>query len=167
MSVFKHHRFPWVLGLMLAFAPVAQAQEAVAAAPDAEALFTSPDPKLNANKQVAYRIFRDLLEANQWDKAGDYLTERYIQHNPNAASGRQSVIDFFTKVLKRQPTPIQDKLKSPVVFVQAEGDLVTVATVRTEKDPKDPSKTYTTTWYDTWRIVDGKADEHWDSAVKM
>ncbi|MGE6741522.1 nuclear transport factor 2 family protein [Allorhizobium pseudoryzae] len=167
MSAFKHHRFAWGLGLMLAFAPVAQAQEAVVAAPDAEALFTSPDPKLNANKQVAYRIFRDLLEANQWDKAGDYLTERCIQHNPNAASGRQSVIDFFTKVLKRQPIPIQDKLKSPVVFVQAEGDLVTVATVRTEKDPKDPSKTYTTTWFDTWRIVDGKADEHWDSAVKM
>ncbi|MCY1665613.1 nuclear transport factor 2 family protein [Rhizobium sp. SL86] len=143
------------------------AQEAVVAAPDVDALFTSPDPKLHANKQVAYGIFRDLLEANHWDKAGDYLTERYIQHNPNAASGRQGVIDFFTKVLKRQPTPIQDKLKSPVVFVQAEGDLVTVATVRTEKDPKDPSKTYTTTWYDTWRIVDGKADEHWDSAVKM
>jgi predicted SnoaL-like aldol condensation-catalyzing enzyme len=143
------------------------AQEAVVAAPDVDALFTSSDPQLHANKQVAYGIFRDLLEANHWDKAGDYLTERYIQHNPNAASGRQGVIDFFTKVLKRQPTPIQDKLKSPVVFVQAEGDLVTVATVRTEKDPKDPSKTYTTTWYDTWRIVDGKADEHWDSAVKM
>lgn len=23
-----------------------------------------------------------------------------------------------------------------------------------------------TTWYDTWRIRDGKADEHWDAAVK-
>ena len=34
------------------------------------------------------------------------------------------------------------------------------------KDPKDPAKTYTTTWFDTWRIVNGKADEHWDSALK-
>ena len=34
------------------------------------------------------------------------------------------------------------------------------------KDPKDPSKTYTTTWFDMWRIKDGKADEHWDSAMK-
>lgn len=145
----------------------ASAQEAVVEAADKEALFTSPDPQLNANKQVAYKIIRDLLEANHWDKAGDYLTERYIQHNPNAASGRQGVVDFFTKVLKVEPTPIPEKIKTPVVFVQAEGDLVTVATVRTEKDPKDPSKTYTTTWYDTWRIKDGKADEHWDSAVKM
>ncbi|MBT9370641.1 nuclear transport factor 2 family protein [Rhizobium sp. CSW-27] len=145
----------------------AAAQEAVVEAVDKEALFTSPDPALNANKQLVYKIYRDLLEANQWDKAADYLTERYIQHNPNAASGRQGVVDFFTKVLGARPTPIRDRLKSPVVFVQAEGDLVTVATVRTEKDPKDPSKTYTTTWFDTWRIVDGKADEHWDSAVKM
>lgn len=77
-------------------APEALAQEAVLAAADAEALFTSPDPKLNANKQVVYGIIRDLLEANHWDKAGDYLTERYIQHNPNAASGRAGVVAYFT-----------------------------------------------------------------------
>ncbi|MGR6432901.1 nuclear transport factor 2 family protein [Rhizobium sp. PAMB 3174] len=149
------------------FATPASSQEAVVAAADKEALFTSPDPKLNANKQVAYHIMRDLLEANHWELADKYLTERYIQHNPNAASGRQSVIDFFVKVLKAKPTPIPEKLGLPVVFVNAEGDYVTVATVRTEKDPKDPTKTYTTTWYDTWRFVDGKADEHWDSSPKF
>ncbi|MDO1583950.1 nuclear transport factor 2 family protein [Rhizobium oryzicola] len=155
------------LGILMAGSSTSFAQEAVVAASDKEALFTSPDPKLNANKQVAYKIFRDLLEANHWDKASDYLTERYLQHNPNAASGRDGVVAFFTKVLKREKTPIPDKIKSPVVFVTAEGDFVTVATVRTEKDPKDPSKTYTTTWYDTWRFVDGKADEHWDSSPKF
>ena len=25
---------------------------------------------------------------------------------------------------------------------------------------------YTTTWFDMWRIKDGKADEHWDPATK-
>jgi len=35
------------------------------------------------------------------------------------------------------------------------------------KDPKDPSKSYTTTWFDMWRFKDGKADEHWDSARKQ
>jgi hypothetical protein len=29
----------------------------------------------------------------------------------------------------------------------------------------DPTKSYTTTWFDTWRFVDGKADEHWDPAT--
>ena len=163
------------IGLMafaLAFAGTsaftgAQAQEAVVEASDKDALFTSQDPQLNANKQVVYNIYRELLEANQWDRADLYLTERYIQHNPNAASGLEGVVKFFTEVLKTQPTPVADTIKSPVVFVTAEDDLVTVGTVREEKDPADPSKTYTTTWFDTWRIVDGKADEHWDSAVKQ
>lgn len=143
------------------------AQEAVVKAPDAESLFTSPDPKLNANKQATYGIIRDLLEAGHWDKADQYLTERYIQHNPNAASGRDSVVKFFTEVLKVKPKPISEKISSPVAFVTAEGDLVTVGFVHEVKDPKDPSKTYTTTWFDTWRFVDGKADEHWDSSLKM
>lgn len=150
---------------LMAAAPVL-AQEAVVAAADKEALFTSTDPQLHANKQVVYHIMRDLLEANNWDLAPLYLSERYIQHNPLVASGRDTVVKFFTEVLKVPATPIPEKLSTPVVFVTAEGDLVTVATVRTEKDPADPSKTYTTTWYDTWRIVDGKADEHWDAAVK-
>ena len=148
-------------------AGLAQAQEAVVAAADKEALFTSPDPQLNANKQVVYHIMKDLLEANHWDTADQFLTERYIQHNPNVASGRDTVVKFFTEVLKVTPSPIPEKIQTPVVFVSAEGDLVTVATVRTETDPKDPGKTYTTTWYDTWRILDGKADEHWDAAVKQ
>ncbi len=152
-------------GLMMASMP-ASAQEAVVAAPNAEALFTSPDPKLNANKQVVYGIIRDLLEANHWDKADQYLTERYLQHNPNAASGSAGVVQYFTKILDRKPSPIPEKIKTPVAFVTAEGDLVTVGYVREIKDEKDPAKTYTTTWYDTWRIADGKADEHWDPATK-
>ncbi|PYB74164.1 nuclear transport factor 2 family protein [Rhizobium wuzhouense] len=156
------------LGLLapLAASPAAHAQEAVVAAADKEALFTSPDPALNANKQVVYHIMRDLLEAGHWDKADQFLSERYLQHNPTVPSGRDTVVNFFTNVVKVEKKPIPDKLTTPVVFVTAEGDLVTVATVREEKDPQDPTKTYTTTWYDTWRIVDGKADEHWDAAVK-
>ncbi len=143
-----------------------RAQEAVVAASDAESLFTSPDPKLNANKQVVYGIIRDLLEANQWDKSELYLTERYLQHNPNAASGRAGVVAYFTEILKLTPSPVPEKIKTPIAFVTAEGDLVTVGYVREVKDEKDPGKSYTTTWYDTWRIKDGKADEHWDPATK-
>jgi predicted SnoaL-like aldol condensation-catalyzing enzyme len=143
-----------------------RAQEPVVGVANPDALFRHPDPKLNANKQIVYGIFRDLLEANHWELADKYLTERYIQHNPNAASGRAGVIKFFTEVMKVKPTPIQQKLRSKIVSVTAEGDMVSVAWPREYKDPKDPSKTYTTTWFDMWRIKDGKADEHWDSAMK-
>ena len=154
-----------IFGVTLAAAP-ARAQDPVVGAPDAEALFTSKDPALHRNKQAAYHIERDLLEAGHWELADKWLTERYIQHNPNAASGRAGVIKFFTEVMKVKPTPIQQKLRSKIVSVTAEGDMVSVAWPREYKDPKDPSKTYTTTWFDMWRIKDGKADEHWDSAMK-
>ena len=143
------------------------AQDAVTAAKNPDALFSSKDPILHKNKQAAYHIVKDLLEANHWEMADKYLTERYIQHNPNAGNGRKAVIDFFTKILKVKPTPIPQKMKTKVVSVVAEGDLVTVAFVKEEKYPGDPSKTYTTTWFDQWRLVDGKADEHWDGALLM
>jgi predicted SnoaL-like aldol condensation-catalyzing enzyme len=41
---------------------------------------------------------------------------------------------------------------------------VAVVMGRTLPHPTDPSKTYTTSWFDMWRFVDGKADEHWDAA---
>lgn len=150
-----------------ALTPIAAgAQEAVTGATDAEALFTSPDPTLNANKQVAYHIVRDLLEANHWELADQYITDRYIQHNPNAQSGRAGVVKFFTEVLQAKPTPIPDHLKTPIVSVVAEGDLVVVVYPRIVQNASDPSKSYTTTWFDMWRIKDGKADEHWDPATK-
>ena len=142
------------------------AQEPVTGVANAEALFTSPDPHLNRSKQAAYHIMRDLLEAGHWELADKWLTERYIQHNPNAASGREGVVYYFTKVLKVQPKPIPAKLTQPVVAVVAGGDYVVVVTPRIVKDPKDPTKTYTTSWFDMWRFVAGKADEHWDPATK-
>ena len=144
----------------------AQAQEAVTAAPDTDALFHSPDPKLNKNKQAAYMIIKELIEAGHWENADKYLTPRYLQHNPNAKSGRDGVVAFFTQVLKQQPKPVPAKMQSKVVAVTAEGDYVTVSFVREYPDPKDAAKKYTTTWFDMWRFVDGKADEHWDCDTK-
>ena len=145
----------------------ATAQDAVVAAQNPEALFISPDAGLHKNKQVVYHIVKDLLESNHWELADKYLSERYIQHNPNAGNGRQAVVKFFTEILKVKPTPIPEKMKSKVVSVVAEGNLVTVAFVSEHKHPKDSTKTYTTTWFDQWRIENGKADEHWDGALIM
>lgn len=138
------------------------AQDPVVGSKDPESLFTSKDPKLNTNKQAAMHIMRDLLEAGHWDEAPKWLTEKYIQHNPCCANGRKTVMDFFGG--RGTPRPIPDKTHwaTQVVSVVAEGDYVTVAVARECQDPRTPGKTYTTTWFDMWRFVDGKADEHWD-----
>jgi predicted SnoaL-like aldol condensation-catalyzing enzyme len=155
-----------ISALLLSASGIVHAQEAVVAVPGAEALFHSKNPKYEKNKQAAYHIMKELLEANHWEMTDQWITERYIQHNPQAASGRANVVKFFTEVLKRKPSPIPDKLGTPIVSAVAEGDYVIVTQPRTMKDAKDPTKTYTTTWFDMWRFVDGKADEHWDPATR-
>jgi predicted SnoaL-like aldol condensation-catalyzing enzyme len=145
--------------------PAVHAQERVVAVANPEVLFTDKDPKLHRNKQAAYHIVKDLLEANQWQNARNWLTDRYLQHNPMAASGRESVEKFFVDVMKRKPTPVPEKMQTPVVAVVAQGDYVIVVFPREYPRPDDPSKMYSTTWFDMWRFVDGKADEHWDPAT--
>ncbi len=71
---------------MLVSAPL-RAQEPVVGASDPDALFHSKDKKLDRNKQAAYHIEKDLLEANHWDEADKWLTPEYLQHNPNVKSG--------------------------------------------------------------------------------
>jgi predicted SnoaL-like aldol condensation-catalyzing enzyme len=139
------------------------AQEPVVGVANPEALFRDKNQRLNTNKQATLHIMKDLLQCNHWDEADKWLTSRYVQHNPNVRSGREGVVKFFGT---RPKTATCDKLNTEIVAVLADGDLVTVVMPRELKDPKDPSKTYTTTWFDMWRFVDGKADEHWDPATR-
>ena len=150
----------FVLLASMAAAP-AIAQEPVRGVANPESLFTDRNARLNTNKQAALHIMKDLLQCNHWDEADKWLTERYLQHNPLVGSGRAGVVKFFGT---RPKAATCDKLTTPVVAVQADGDLVTVVTVADRKDSK--GNPYTTTWFDMWRIVDGKADEHWDPQMK-
>ncbi|HVZ24393.1 MAG TPA: nuclear transport factor 2 family protein [Vicinamibacterales bacterium] len=151
--------------VVLAAASAVYAQEPVVGVKDPEALFKDSNPTLNRNKQAALHIQRELLQCNQWDRAGEWLTQAYHQHNPNAASGLQGVVTFFTKVMKVKRVDNCGKLTTPVVAVMADGPYVTVLTPRKYPDPRHPGQQYTTSWFDTWRFVDGKADEHWDPAT--
>jgi predicted SnoaL-like aldol condensation-catalyzing enzyme len=135
----------------------------VVGADDPEKLFTDKDPVLNRNKQAAMHIVIDLLEAGHWSEADKWLTERYIQHNPGFASGRETIMKAFGARGAGRPIPANPKdWRTKVVAVVAEGDLVVVVTRVELPDPRTPGQTYTTTHYDMWRFVDGKADEHWD-----
>jgi len=140
------------------------AQEPVTGRAD-ESMFTDTDPVLHRNKQTTLHIMRELLQCGQWDRAGEWLTQAYHQHNPNAASGLEGVVYFFTQVMKVPRQASCDKLTTEITAVMAEDDLVTVLWPRSYKDPRTPGKCYTTTWFDTWRFVNGKADEHWDPAT--
>ncbi len=150
--------------LILASFPLL-AQEPVVGVDNPESLFSDSDPALHRNKQAALHIMRELLQCNQWDLAGEWLTDAYIQHNPNAASGLAGVIYYFTEVMNRPRVDNCGELTTEVVSVTAEDDLVTVMMPRRYPHPTKEGEFYYTTWFDTWRFVDGKADEHWDPAM--
>ncbi len=154
-----------VLAVSLAAGTALQAQEPVVGVKNPESLFSDKDPALHKNKQAALHIMRELLQCGQWDRAGEWLTTAYHQHNPNAASGLAGVVTFFTQVMKVKRVDKCDTLTTEVVAVMAEDDYVTVMMPRKYPDPRTPGKEYYTTWFDTWRFVNGKADEHWDPAT--
>jgi predicted SnoaL-like aldol condensation-catalyzing enzyme len=149
---------------VLLLAPLAQAQVAVTANPNHDTLLASPDAKLAANKRLVYNFWREVFEGGHMELAEKYMTEGYIQHNPNVATGRAAFIEFFSSRVK--PREIADKVKSPLVAVLADGDLVVLAFALEGTDSKDASKKFTTTWFDMFRIEGGKIAEHWDPALK-
>src|SRR5262245_19475430 len=154
-----------LVALLVTVGAAIQAQEPVVGVKDPESLFKDSDAKLHRNKQAALHIMRELLQCAQWDRAGEWLTDAYHQHNPNAASGLKGVVTFFTQVMKVKRVDKCDKLTTEVVAVIAEDDYVTVMMPRKYPDPRKPGAEYYTTWFDTWRFVNGKADEHWDPAT--
>jgi predicted SnoaL-like aldol condensation-catalyzing enzyme len=145
---------------------VANVHAQVAVVPNAnhEQLLASPDARLAGNKRLVYDFWREVFEAGHMELAERYMAEGYIQHNPNVPTGRTAFIDFFSKNVS--PGAIQPRVKAPLVAILADGDLVVLVFAREAPDPKDPSKKYTTTWFDMFRLEGGKIAEHWDPAMK-
>ncbi|MBM6550301.1 nuclear transport factor 2 family protein [Marinomonas ostreistagni] len=144
--------------------PMAYAQMPVTPAPDQQVLLVSESPQLETNKKLVYDFWREVFEGGHLDKADQYLTESYIQHNPNVPTGRAAFVEFFGQF--SEPKPIKDEIIAPLVSIVAERDMVILSFAREHEDPNDASKTYTTTWFDMFRIEDGKIAEHWDPALK-
>ncbi len=155
-------RLHCALSFVLAATPIFAALPVVPA-PDQAALLKSKDPKLVANKKLCYDFFRVVLRARHLDEADKYMKDDYIQHNPNADTGIAGFKAYFTKL--GGPMPIQDTVPG-LVAIQAEGNFVTLSFVRELPDPKNKDQKYTTTWFDMFRIDNGKIAEHWDVATK-
>ena len=156
-------RASFMLACLMATA--ASAQVAVVGQPNHEVLLAASDAHLAANKRLVYDFWREVFEGGHMELADKYMAENYIQHNPNVATGRAAFVEAFSKRVK--PQPIDAKVKAPLVAIAVDGDLVVMSFVREGVDPRDPSKKYTTTWFDMFRIEAGTIAEHWDSAPKL
>jgi len=129
---------------------------------DQQTMLESDDPRLAANKKIAYDFFRIVLRGLRLEQAPDYMHEDYMQHNPNADTGLKGFLEYFERLGGPRDVPAE---LAGLVAVQAEGDYVTLSFVREYDHPTQAGEEYTTTWFDMFRIEGDKIAEHWDSAL--
>ena len=144
--------------------PAAEAVDGFAppvVAVDHEQLLASDDPQLAANKRFCYDMYRTVLQAGRADRVRDFIADDYIQHNPNAASGAAALEEFVRN--SRPEREIEDAISLPLVSIIAERDMVTFVYVRPEES--EETGRYYTSWFDTFRLENGKIAEHWDPAL--
>jgi predicted SnoaL-like aldol condensation-catalyzing enzyme len=138
------------------------AQLPVVAHPSQLELLESPDPQLAANKKLVFDFWREVLQAHHVERAADYMTDGYVQHNPNVPTGRAAFVRFFGQF---PPQPVKATIDDLVTLV-AERDVVVLGFRRELPDLQNEGQTYTTTWFDMLRIENGKIAEHWDYGTK-
>jgi predicted SnoaL-like aldol condensation-catalyzing enzyme len=153
-------KFIAAVAIALASAPVGS--QVLSSKEGQQALLRSDSSQLEANKKLVYDMYREIVQGGHADLAEKYFTKEYIQHNPNVASGRDSLVAYLRG--SRPARPVQPTITLPFITIVAERDMVIVASERRETD-KD-GKPYTTTWFDMYRIENGKIAEHWDPALK-
>lgn len=105
------------------------------------------------NKAIVLDFLDQVMNRHQVSEAANrYLSEAYIQHNPNVADGRQAFIDAFTQFLKKNPerswTPKQVFLDGQYVIVHG--------LYRNKAGDRGIAAV------DIFRIKGGRIDEHWD-----
>jgi predicted SnoaL-like aldol condensation-catalyzing enzyme len=135
-------------------------------AKDQLALLKSSDPKLARNKKHVFDFWRIVYEAGHMERAAEFMTPEYIQHNPNVESGREA---FIATIGKARPSrPVQPTSNFPIIDIIAERDMVMVIWARKVRDRVDPEKIYEITWLDAFRIDEksGLIAEHWDSSER-
>lgn len=136
----------------LAGVPVVPAQ-------DQASLLASHDQQLAANKRLVFDFWRTILVGRHLEQAQSFLREDYIQHNPNVPTGLKGFLEFFKR--RGPPQEIPGAI-ADLVTIRAEGDMVTLAFV--DERPNPAGGVYTTTWFDMFRIQEGRIAEHWDCA---
>lgn len=138
----------------------------LAVAEDQHALLESDDPKLARNKRRVYDFWRIVYESGHFDRAAEYMTPEYVQHNPNVASGRDAFVRTMSAALPERE--ILETSRFPIMNIIAERDIVVVMWARKVRDREKPDEIYEMTWFDVFRVDDesGLIAEHWDSSER-
>lgn len=134
-----------------------------------EAVCAGPTPEIVAKKRLVFEfeaaLARMMLNHSaEQDADGileEYLTDEYIQHDPNIPHNGRAALALGFKLM-----PPSDDVPPPPVSLIVEGELVTLLMCKPMPDPTTPGELYD--WFipTIFRVRDGRLAEHWGAFQK-
>jgi predicted SnoaL-like aldol condensation-catalyzing enzyme len=125
------------------------------------ALLPSNDPALASNKRRVFDLWQAVQNHGRGGAAA-FLAGDYVEHNANGGPNAPMFRGFSDP---RRDAADARVLDAPWVALVAQGDLVVLVTALEHPDPRYPGAIYTSTWFDMFRIEQGRIAEHWDGAI--
>ena len=108
--------------------------------------------KTEENRKLVKNFLYDVMQGNNLDKTPDYFDgDKYIQHNTGIADGVSGLNDALGALAEQGISMVYDE----VHMVLAQGNFVLAVSEGTFGG--EP-----TSYYDLWRVENGKIAEHWD-----
>lgn len=108
--------------------------------------------KTEENRELVENFLYDVMQGNNPDKMADYFEgDAYIQHNTAIADGVSGLNDALAALAEAGVEMIYDETHQ----VLAQGNFVLAVSEGTYGGEA-------TSYYDLWRIENGKIAEHWD-----
>ena len=104
------------------------------------------------NRQLVCDFLFDVMQGNKPEKTPDYFDgDTYIQHNTAIADGLSGLSDALAALAEQGIEMIYDRTH----MVLAKGDFVLAVSEGSYAGAP-------TSYYDLWRVANGKIAEHWD-----
>jgi predicted SnoaL-like aldol condensation-catalyzing enzyme len=110
--------------------------------------------KEERNLKAVLDFYDLVINGQQYDRAGEFLDQNYIQHKPEVETGANGVLDFVRSIYAECPNH-----KARVVRSFADGDYV-ILHVHIMNAVEAPNLAV----MDIFRVENGKLMEHWDVA---